>query len=298
MIDTQHETIHWLGLRLEVPSDWQIVRHGLSRLRGRLTFTDRFSERLDVSWRHLDYAPDVEHLVQDQRARDECELPSCQTAEVRIAGWSGYRRCGAGESLVRAARYDEPSQRLIEALLILEPKHGRSTQVTEQLLNAVRSVPESGDQRRLRAFGIDVCLPKNLRLHRATVEPANVSFEFETDDAGANPRIRNRAVIRRMGMASSWYRGNPSRIIERESPGIRFGPLRHDADHRHAAGSAEGDASRARILRWLGRGMQRRATLWLCDVENAVYHVATTSYDRAPLLLEEIRCSCCQGDER
>jgi hypothetical protein len=297
MIDTQHETIYWLGLRLEVPCDWQIVRHGLSSARGRLTFTDRFAERLDLSWRHLDHDPDVEHMVRDQRARDDRELPDCQTADVRISGWHGYQRSGAGESLVRAARYDAAAHRLLEALLIIEPKQGRSTKVTEQLLNAVRSVAAENHRQRLRAFDIDVTLPENLRLSRASVEPANIVFEFEDTDKKHPDRARVLAsvVVRRMGMASSWYRGNALRLIERESPRIRFGPMRDICVNSHVAGYAEGDASRARVLRWLGRGMSRRALLWHCEAENAVYHVATTSYDRAPLHPEALQLECCKG---
>ncbi len=297
MIDTQHETIYWLGLRLEVPCDWQIVRHGLSSKRGRLTFTDRFAERLDLRWRHLEHDPDVEHLVRDQRARDARELPDCQTADVRISGWHGYRRTCPSELLVRAARYDAEAHRLLEALLIIEPKQGRSTKVTEQLLNAVRCVAAENQRQRLRAFDIDVSLPENLRLSRASVEPANVVFEFEaTDKHPDRAKVRASAVVRRMGMARSWYRGNALRLIERESPRIRFGQVREISVHSHLASYAEGDASRARFLRWVGRGMRRRALLWHCEAENAVYHVATTSYDRAPLYPESLLVECCKEE--
>jgi hypothetical protein len=296
MIDSQHEIIHWLGLRLEVPCDWQIVRHGLSSERGRLTFTDRFAERLDLSWRHLEGDPDVEHMVSDQRARDERELPDCQISAVRISGWHGYQRSSAGESLVRAARYDAQSKRLIEALLIVEPKLGRSTRVNEQLLNGIRCVAAVEHQQRLCAFDIDVTFPDQLRLCRATVEPASVTFSFEANDASDRGKTRASAVIRRMGMASSWYRGNALRLIERESPRVEFGKMREIRVNTHTAGYAEGDASRARVLRWIGRGMHRRSMLWHCEAENAVYHVATTSYDRAPLHPEALRLECCKGE--
>ena len=209
MIDTQHETIYWLGLRLEVPCDWQIVRHGLSPERGRLTFTDRFAERLDLTWRKVDHDPNVELMVRDQRMRDEHKLSDVQTANVRIAGWYAYRLQSNSETLVRAARYDSAAGRMLEALLVIEPKRGRSTKVTEQLLNAVRCVPTEDARQRLRAFDIDLRLPETLRLCRATVEPANVVFEFEaTDTHPDRARLRASAVVRRMGMANAWYRGH------------------------------------------------------------------------------------------
>ena len=297
MLESQHETIYWLGLRLDVPRDWQIVRHGISTERGRLTFTDRFAERLDLTWRHLDYDPDVEHLVRDQRTRDERELTRCQTTALRINGWHAYQRRDTNETLVRAARYDAKSKRVIEALLITEPKQGRTTKVTEQLLNAVRCAATSSECHRLRAFDIDVQVPDGLHLSLASVEPANVIFEFEATAASAPADKRGAtAIVRRMGMAQSWYRGNAARLLERESPRVRFEPTRELAINAHVGVYAEGDASSGRIPRWLGRGRRRRAVVWHCEAENAVYHVATTSLDRTPLLPDSFRCACCKGD--
>jgi hypothetical protein len=292
MTDDRHETIYWLGLRLEVPSDWQIVRHGLKADRGRLTFADRYAERLDLTWQELQSDPDVECMINDQRARDDSAAPSSQ---VRIAGWSGYRRTCGHESLVRAARYDARSKRLIEALLVVEPNQGRSTKVDEHLLNAVHVIEAIDQRQRLCAFDIDLTIPDRLRLSRATVEPANVTFEFASPDAksilGSSPVS---AVVRRMGMAASWYRGNALRLVERESPRVDFCRAREIRVNAHAADYAEGDASRAHALRWFGRGARRRAMVWLCEAENAVYHVATTSCDRAPLLPEALRVKCCK----
>jgi hypothetical protein len=261
-----------------------------------LTFTDRFAERLDLTWRHLDHDPDVEHMVRDQRASDEREMNDCQITDVRIAGWHGYRRTCNSETLVRAAHYDTATRRVLEVLLIIEPKHGRSTKVTEQLLNAVRSVAAEDQHQRLKAFDIDLSLPSDLRISRATVEPANVVFEFESSDQQpGRASVRATAVVRRMGMASSWYRGNALALIQRESPRVRFGRLSHVRVNAHDAGYAEGDASSARLMRWLGRGMRRRALLWHCEPENAVYCVATTSFDRSPLHPQALRLVCCKG---
>jgi hypothetical protein len=296
MIGHQHETIYWLGLRLEVPSDWQIVRHGLKPERGRLTFADRFAERLDLTWRKVPSEPDVESMVKDQRVRDDSEGSS---SELRIPGWCGYRRTCAGESLVRAARYDAESKRLIEVVLVVEPRQGRSTKVDDRLLNQIRSAETIDQRQRLRAFDIDVTLRKSLRLCRATVEPANVTFAFAAADTRSIPTSSQAsAVIRRMGMAASWYRGNALRLLERESPRVDFGRVREIRVNAHVATYAEGDASRTRVLRWFGRGAHRRAVAWLCEAENAVYHVATTSSDLAPLGPEALTVECCKGVAR
>jgi hypothetical protein len=75
---------------------------------------------------------------------------------------------------------------------------------------------------------------------------------------------------------------------------VCFGRLKDIQTNGHRAGFAEGDTSRSRLSKWIGRGMRRRALLWDCESENAVYHVATTSDERAPLAPEVLRVICCK----
>lgn len=293
MSDHPHETIQWLGLKLEVPGDWSIARHGVDAERGVLVLVDRLAERLALSWRTLDAIPEVAQVVAAERAEDIAKLPECLTADVRISGWHGYRRTVAGESTIRAARYDPCSRRLIQAELSVEPKLGRTTRVTEQLLNGIRCVPGS-EPRRLRAFGVDVTLPPNLELHHTTIQPASVTFEF-VNAAHMAEQSGGTAVLHRMAMADAWYRGNCLDVIERESPGIALHKTQVLRVNGHAAGYAEGDASGTRFARWIGRGRTRRATVWHCPSEDAVYYLATTSPDRNPMHPNLFLVTCCKG---
>lgn len=293
MSDHPYETIQWLGLKLEVPGDWSIAKHTVDAELGSLVLVDRLAERLALSWRTLDATPEVTQVVATERAEDMAKLHECQTSDVRISGWHGYRRTVAGESTIRAVRYDASSRRLIHALLSVEPRLGRATRVTEQLLNGIRCVPGS-EQQRLRAFGVDVVLPPNLKLNQTTIQPAHVIFEF-VDVACESEQLREIAVLHRMGMADAWYRGEGLDVIERESPGIALHKTQDLWVNGHLAHYAEGDASATRLARWLGRGRLRRALLWHCPSENAVYYLATTSRHRKPLHTNVFNVTCCKG---
>ena len=289
-----YDAIEWLGLRLEVPQDWQIVRHGISSLNGCLTFTDRYSERMNLSWRKLDREPDVERIVAEQLQRDQTKIPDLTLARTTIPGWQAYRAESAESEWVRAARYEPLTSQLLEVWLSVRSNQKKSQLANERLVCAIAGTDPNRDTSRLQAF--DTCLeyPRDLVLSTTKIEPANVTFEFERAAVKGQPFSRARAVVRRMGMASCWYRGNAVALIAREAKQVVYQTQSEHWLGAHRAMRVEGDTTKGPIQRWFGRSTRSRATLMHCEVENAVYLITTESYDQAPLLPERFKFVCCK----
>ena len=69
------QVIQWLGLRLCVPADWQVVRHSLAADRGGLVFVDRYRQRLQLNWTQVPCEPDLDRMI---------GVPS---SEFQVPGW-------------------------------------------------------------------------------------------------------------------------------------------------------------------------------------------------------------------
>jgi hypothetical protein len=290
-----YEAIEWLGLHVEVPRDFQIVRHGISAELGQLTMTDRYAERLNVAWRRIEREPDLDKMVLEQRAKDQATFPSATIDSVRIRGWQGYRVVDTKQTWVRAVKYETRTGQLLEVQLTTHAEYVKCEVLKEDWVSriAVTDTPEGVS--RFAAFDIDVSVPCGLKLTKTAVVPASCTFEFERETPEKYTAKPATAVIRRMAMADTWYRGNPLKLLMRESPNVEFSSPETLRSGPHAATYSEGDTTVARVSRWLGRTSRCRALIVHCEAENAVYHVATSSYDRAPLHPMDLQLRCCKS---
>jgi hypothetical protein len=103
--------------------------------------------------------------------------------------------------------------------------------------------------------------------------------------------------VKRLGMASSWYRDNPMALVMRENHAVEFTRSEEREYEGHRALLVEGDTTRARVQRWLGHSTTCRALVWPCATENAVYVISTRSEARAPLSPLEFALRCCKSHE-
>lgn len=290
-----YDTVEWLGLSLQVPRDWQIVRHGTSKDLGTLAFTDRYAERLNFTWRRLEREPEVERLLTDQLAREQASHPTYVLARKRIGKWYAYQVETGTSTWLRALRFETATSQLLEVWLSLRPANVRSTPVSTRLLDTIVAAGERVETAKLCAFDVAAEYPAALALRATKIEPASATFEFEEAEAVGRLPKRAKARVRRMGMADSWYGGNAVRLLARESSPVEFQKHEDRPEGSHVVTYAEGDTTKGMLRRWLGRSQRLRAILWHCTEENAVYHVATESYDSAPLYPEQFAVSCCKA---
>lgn len=304
----QEQTVEWLGLRVRLPNEWQVVRHGVSPRSGSLVFVDRRRERMRVAWHACESEPDLEHMLRDQRRKEQAADAGAEIDELAgVRGWVGLRietssagaQSGpplAGSRVVtRAVRYDARYQRLLEVLFTTpaqEPPPEDMARI-RRVLRTLKLTSPPEQATRLQLFDVVLCTPPGYRLEKTSVKPADVTLDFRAYDAEKGRFGRARASVRRMAMASVWYQAEPQAVLRREWPKIRFSALAETQHAKHTAVAARGPEPGPRLMRLLGRGLERRVLLWHCDVEDAVYRVATLSPRRGGEAPEAFRVECC-----
>lgn len=294
----KNESLEWLGLHLEVPRDWQIVRHGLSKTLGTLRFTDRYGERMTLTWHTLSREPDLGRMVTEQQHKDQTADANRRIERLSIGGWQGYRVVAPERTWVRAVRFEPATRQLLDVALTLSAAHAGSVPVTEQLVSRIAVTNHDAQRARFCAFDIDAAYPSDLAVTKADVVPASVTLELERQQGGKPTKRPASAVVRRMGMAASWYGGNPMGLVLREYPHLAFGKPSEIEVGGHQALLTVADTTKGRISRWFGRQTTCRVLVFHCEAENAVYCVGTRSYERAPLLPSDIALCCCTGKDR
>jgi hypothetical protein len=281
-------TVEWLGLRLLVPADWEIVRHAVNPQRGRLVWVDRRHQRLQLSWAQSQTAPDPDRLFADYQARDR-QADADATFERLPAdtGWAGYRWLTGKPPLTRAGRFDRARHRWIE--LVIAWPTGYDETLETGLLRSFDTADPRDERVRWRAFGLDVQTGRDWELSAAVVNPADVSLRFRCG--------RSEAVARRLGMPHIWYNNDPERFLTAEltpkkgpPPELKFAATSH-RDHRGCRCDSLEPGQRAGRL--LGRLRQRRDLVWECGRAHAVFQLTTFSPPKTPVQPAEFVIRCC-----
>lgn len=228
MLGVLHESTRsteWLGLRLGVPGHWEIVRHSTSPRKGSLVFADRTRQRLQVTWTACTSRPDVARLLADHRAKQrEQDADVVITTPLLPAGWRGMQRPQPdGHTLLRAARFDAASSRLIE--VVLDDEEG--SDLIHEVLNALVVTGPADAARRFQAFGLDLTVPDGFHLVATEIQPADAALTFSTQQAlGAAHRTAREPdksptlTVRRRAMADVWFDGDLRRVLKPHAPRV------------------------------------------------------------------------------
>ncbi|MEX0887607.1 MAG: hypothetical protein WD009_14340, partial [Phycisphaeraceae bacterium] len=286
-----------MGLRLTVPAEWEIVRHGTRPEQGSLSLVDRRQQRLQVRWRDLDREPDLAQMIADHRARQlERDADAVFYPFEPIAGWRGLRRrVEAGHIMTRALRYDPSTARLLEAVVLNPEADEAGDEVGNEagneagsgvtaLLTRIEIVCRGQEATRWRAFDLEVESPPGWRLDQVQVNPADTSLRFKPRGKDGHKQ-RNAAglevvgpelVVRRMGMARNWYEGPEALMRKALGRDVDFEMA---AAHHppHSAVRATSREPGTPLQRWAGRLRSREDVVWQCERENAVYQVTRLS---------------------
>ncbi len=295
MTDELTQVVEWLGLRLRVPVEWEIVRHSLSLDNGSLVFVDRRRETLRIFWRDCERAPDLNRMLSDQRSKDVLDFPGANIKELKgHSGWQGtLREQGNDERVVNAAHYDFRAARLIQVILTEAGDVTDGKSVRSALFGSIEVVSKAAEAREFRAFGLDVTVPFGFRLIKATVKPADVTFEFAEVDAKHSRHTGKAVTVHRMGMAAAWAPEDKRGLLAKETPQLRLSDVQRTSRGKHVAFLAQGKEVHPRLLSLFGLSRRGDALLWHCENKNAVYSVATKYLKRRPLEVSEVSTLCC-----
>lgn len=284
---TGEQTIQWLGIRFAAPRDWQVVRHGLSPKRGSLILVDRYRQRLTLTWTHTDKQPDLDRLAEDYRARLlEKNSGACVEPMTGIARWAGVqRRLSRGRvAVTEAMRYDAATARLLEAQVVGDPDDRRDPEVLRGILSSIEAVEPIDAITRMRAFDLDVTVPKDWRLAAAEVKPAAVTLRFtELERGDAAHPTKQELIVRRRGMADAWWAGehdDPMRLIGADAKGANLREQDPSLGGEHRTTRAVGVEAGPAAKRVLGLLRRREDAVWHDRRANAVFHVTLLSWPK------------------
>jgi hypothetical protein len=281
------EEIRWLGMRLIVPADWEIVRHSVRPEKGRLVLVDRRRQRLQLSWVRT-AAPAVDRALADYRSLDLAENPARTFSPGPSVGrWRGFRRHDGQAVLTRAGQYDPRVQRWIE--IAVEWPDGLDADGEQAILESFTAFAD--EPNRWRAFSLDVRTPPTWTLEQADVKPADAALTFREGARSAR--------VRRLGACDAWYDGNLESFLRKEAVGgakAATSPRQHNG---HPACLGESRLTRSRLGEWLGLGRPRRDLVWRCPEADALFHVTTDASGPAvPPERFVVRCCGREGGER
>jgi hypothetical protein len=275
------QRIEWLGMRMQVPDEWEIVRHSVSPQKGRLVFVDRREQRLQVSWLAAASRPDLERATSDYRSRDLEEDPGTRFEELARGRWKGFRRLRGRTVLTRAGMYHEPSKRWLE-LVIFWPD-GVDPEAERALLETFEA-QESRGAVRLSAFGIDLRAPEGWALEGTEVKPAAVTILLSRPGA--------KMAVKRLGMVESWLKGDLEGFLRGQMRGRDFecSPARRNG---HAAQRAEGRQAGSKLSRLLGLTHPRADMAWVCPTSHALFQVTVEGRGVGMAEAEAVKVNCC-----
>lgn len=303
--------LEWMGIRLRVPEDWYLLRHGLTATRGTLALADRRTQRMQLWWQDCDRAPDLDRTARDYRdqlrlaANDQAPSQPADIATVDPAtGWHGcFRTTDDGRRLVRAARYWPNHQRVIEVTLTPPPPlPARGSNAPEdpqtliaRHLSGIVPVARGSEATRWRLHGLDVQTPPGWRITAARLMPTctELRYEFGEDIGRWGPH--REAVIRRIALADGWFDGELEPVLRREARGVRVRPRRL-AHRGYGLLSNEACEAGPRLKRWTGRLRRRQDLLWHDVSGNAVLHVTTLGPRRRPVAMRSFRVNGVQEE--
>lgn len=287
------QKIQWLGIRLHVPEDWQIVRHSLSPQRGQIVLIDRYRQRMQLGWTQVKDEPDLDRMVEDYRSKQLAAQEGARIDDLPAVGdWRGtHRRFGGSElDVIRAVRYDEPTKRLLEVVLLADEGDAADQELVRRVLASITAVEPADAVTHWVAFGLDVTLPAQWRMTSLDARPADVVMRFEHYEPAKDRPTGAVAEIRRRGMADAWYDGDAEAFLAARAPHLRD-PRSGIYDGRSAT-VIEGIEAGPRLKRMLGLLRKQQDVVWACAGCNAVYHVSVLKPANMPLQAADLRVAC------
>jgi hypothetical protein len=275
-------------MQLDHPSDWELARVSSPGEPGHLTFSDRRFQRMEVRWLALNFAPELDLLLEKYRKADNKEGRTVPL-EGQPSPWQGLTRQMPNGSVVRAAR-TFPQQRLLVETTLIWPD-GRDVELERAILASVAAMP-AGPAQLWQALGVSATIPAEYDLRGLSASVGRVRWEFAP--AGKSPP---RIAIERLAMPEFWLKDPLRDWLARELPSQHY-LLRQDTCewNKHRGERLISHAFAGTLAALRGRRRMRLDLAWQCPVENRVYHVefAELSADSEIVLPKTLAVRCCR----
>jgi hypothetical protein len=283
--------ICWRHFHLQVPDDWEMLLYSRAERAGRCTFADRYQYRLELSWSVFPGPPDTERMISDYATALSNDTRVATVKRTRIGAWEGLVVGSETGTSSRFGQYFPGEKCLVE--LVFPWPHTRE-QALERAI--IATVGEDGADAegayRWRAFGMELRVPGDLALHKATIEPGHARMDFRhARDTGRVEKFE------RMGMVAHWLHGPLDVWLRRRvPPAVKIRETRTETIDQHLVSTITGDQPPKHLSRLLGKRRRYQARAWICPTDGRLY--CTTS-NGAPMAEEATapsrRLVCCDA---
>jgi hypothetical protein len=161
----------------------------------------------------------------------------------------------------------------------------------------VESVKIEGEHQqslnRWRAFGMDMLVESDKKLHKCRVEPANVEMVFRN----GNPELEER--FSRLGFVSEWMRKTVGEWLEKKNP-EGLGEVRTNFENigGHHVEKISGRLPVRGFRKLFGGKIEWSAAAWICPRDGRLYSSSRKSViPRSDAVPETngMRLSCCES---
>ncbi|MBD3240200.1 MAG: hypothetical protein GF331_06405 [Chitinivibrionales bacterium] len=282
----------WRHVRIEVPDDWEMLQYGRDLSDGRCAFGDRYSIRLELSWRQSGAPPDMRRTIDDYVTKLKQDEIMPDARALNRAGWHGVEGHVGGVLNTRFFRY-LPSEQCVVQLVLLWPD-GRDVSLEEHLLSGIgEERPINGEYRRWRAFGMDLTTREGLRLSECRIEPGNATMSFAPEN-----KSHAQETFRRLGFVSHWLHGSVEQWLEVDAPReMRIERRETETRSGHVLVNLAGTRPSHGAARMIGKRDRIDICAWKCPHDEHLYVVRLEgeSTDRRERRLAGERLRCCGG---
>ncbi|MGF1483071.1 MAG: hypothetical protein ACFBZ8_01770 [Opitutales bacterium] len=301
MIVLETRSTVWHDFQLETPADWELLQYTRDTAEGRLGWADRHHYRLEVGYRQVEGAPNLERFLSDYKVKLEVQ-EARKIKDTTAGGWPGISAHHDGRFTTRYFRYFEPLRYLIEIVFAWPKARDRplETQILESAIaRRPRYLPTKGDKttpdhvtsevsRRFQAFGLDLEIDAEWPLVETEVQPAVAKLIFA-------PETKDRAERRyeRYGMVELWLEGSILDWLRQQLPAkavVEQEEILHPSGHEVSLIS--GIVPRESLVSRFLKPFRMRAAAWRCPHDGRLYHVRSIA-PTEPSSIHADSLSCC-----
>ena len=267
MPEPQLEEICWRGIRLCHPTEWEPALLSGPEKDPCCILVDRRYQRLQLQWQRLARPPDLERMFRDLQSKDEQRRSAWLSG---VGGWTGLVREDEKGTLVRAGRFFEDANLLVQAVL---PWPGaRDRRLERAVLDSVRPL-EQGETVLWKALGLWARVPAEYELSSSASPVGRVTWEFRR---AGRPRAGLR--IERIAMSRYWLKGSLEEWLAGQVP-AEFRVLRQVGADSAGHGGWELLARRRGLRNRLTEtGVYRIERAWSCPEQDRVYRLSFESH--------------------
>lgn len=292
MSQEQLERTCWRGVQVDCPADWEVSIASGPDEEGRLSFVDRRYLRLDLRWKSLAFAPDLDLLMTKYReprvTREKIEVLKVSSLPGE---WRGVLRKGEESNFLHAGRYFKDAGVLVEATIVWPGR--RNLDLECRILNSIAPQDPQASRHHWRALGLDVLAPDEYDLHVNDAKVGRVGWTFA---AGAKPRSP-RVLAERIAMVDYWLKEPLDKwLVEGLPPRSKVLEQGVTSFNGHEGQRLLSCTKVGTLATLRGRRLLRVDVAWLCPVDGRLYHVAhwKVQRERSLELPAEWKMDCCR----